>query len=60
MGTAAAAARTRNPNYLGEILIYAAYALLSMHWISWIVLVDWVFGFFVRDMLKKDKWGHPD
>lgn len=48
-------ARTRNPNYLGEIAIYTAYALLSMHWIPFLVLAAWVLGFFVRNMIKKDK-----
>lgn len=47
--------RTRNPNYLGEILIYFSYALMSMHWLPFVVLGAWVFGFFVRNMLKKDK-----
>jgi steroid 5-alpha reductase family enzyme len=46
---------TRNPNYLGEILIYFSYALMSMHWIPFVVLGAWVFGFFVRNMLRKDK-----
>jgi protein-S-isoprenylcysteine O-methyltransferase Ste14 len=47
--------RTRNPNYLGEIAIYTAYAILSMHWLPFVVLGAWVFGFFVRNMLKKDE-----
>jgi len=46
---------TRNPNYLGEIMIYAAYATMSMHWLPFIVLSGWVFGFFVKNMLTKDK-----
>ena len=46
---------TRNPNYLGEIMIYAAYASMSMHWLPFLVLGAWVFGFFVRNMLAKDK-----
>ena len=46
---------TRNPNYLGEIMIYAAYATMSMHWLPFLVLSGWVFGFFVRNMLAKDK-----
>ena len=33
----------RHPNYLGEMLIYAAYALLVRHWLPWLVLV-WVWG----------------
>lgn len=48
-------ARTRNPNYLGEILIYTAYATMAMHWLPFAVLAAWVFGFFVRNMLAKDK-----
>ncbi|WP_136481764.1 DUF1295 domain-containing protein [Cognatitamlana onchidii] len=47
--------RTRNPNYFGEILIYSAYAVMAMNWIAWIPLACWVFGFFLRNMLKKDK-----
>lgn len=48
-------ARTRNPNYLGEIMIYAAYATMSMHWLPFLILSGWVFGFFLRNMLTKDK-----
>jgi len=46
---------TRNPNYLGEIMIYSAYAAMSMHWLPFLILSAWVFGFFVRNMLAKDK-----
>ena len=46
---------TRNPNYLGEIMIYAAYATMSLHWLPFVILSAWVFGFFVRNMLAKDK-----
>jgi protein-S-isoprenylcysteine O-methyltransferase Ste14 len=47
--------RTRNPNYLGEILIYTAFALMSFHWLPFLILAGWVFGFFVRNMLRKDR-----
>jgi len=47
--------RTRNPNYLGEILIYLSYAMMSFHWLPFLVLAGWIFGFFVRNMLAKDK-----
>jgi protein-S-isoprenylcysteine O-methyltransferase Ste14 len=47
--------RTRNPNYLGEILIYVSYALMSLHWLPFLILAGWIFGFFVRNMLKKDQ-----
>lgn len=47
--------RTRNPNYLGEILIYGSFALMSLHWIPFLVLAVWIFGYFFRNMLKKDR-----
>ena len=47
--------RTRNPNYLGEILIYMSYALMSLHWLPFLILAGWAFGFFLRNMLKKDR-----
>jgi steroid 5-alpha reductase family enzyme len=47
--------RTRNPNYLGEILIYTGYAILSLHWLPFLVLGGWAFGFFLRNMLSKDR-----
>lgn len=30
--------RTRNPNYLGEILLYGSFATLTNHWISYAVI----------------------
>jgi len=47
--------RTRNPNYLGEILIYLSYAIMSLHWLPFLILAGWVGGFYVRNMLIKDK-----
>jgi len=44
---------TRNPNFFGEILIYAAYALLAGHWLTWIVFAYAVLYFYTR-MLVKD------
>jgi len=44
---------TRNPNFLGEILIYAAYALLASHWIGYAVFAYAVVIFYSR-MLVKD------
>ena len=41
--------------YLGEILIYFSYALMSMHWIPFVVLSAWIFGFLIRNMLIKDE-----
>lgn len=47
--------RVRNPNYLGEILIYLAFAMFSMHWLPFLIVGGWVFGFFVPNMLAKDR-----
>jgi steroid 5-alpha reductase family enzyme len=46
---------SRNPNYLGEILIYVSFAILAQHWIPFIVLGSFFAGIFVPNMLKKDK-----
>ena len=47
-------ARVRHPNYLGEMMIYGSFALLSMHWLPWVVLA-WVWlGVFVPNMLRKE------
>lgn len=45
---------TRNPNYLGEMMIYGSYALLVGHWLPWAVLA-WVWSaLFLVNMLMKD------
>jgi protein-S-isoprenylcysteine O-methyltransferase Ste14 len=47
-------ARTRNPNYLGEMMIYASFAIVAGHWLQWLVLA-WVWsGIFFPNMLRKD------
>ena len=47
-------ARTRNPNYLGEMMIYGGFAALSMHWAPHLVnLAYWAFVFW-PNMRKKD------
>ncbi len=48
-------ARTRNPNYLGELLIYSSFALLSLHWLPFVILAGFVAGIFVPNILRKDK-----
>lgn len=48
-------ARCRNTNYLGEILIYLAFALVVMHWLPFLVLGGFVVGIFVPNMIKKDQ-----
>lgn len=46
---------SRNTNYLGEILIYLSFAILSMNFIPFIILlIFFVIVFFPR-MIKKDK-----
>jgi steroid 5-alpha reductase family enzyme len=47
--------RTRNPNYLGEILIYVSFAILAWHWLPFLILGGWVFGFFLKNMRTKDR-----
>lgn len=48
-------ARTRNPNYLGELLIYASFCLVSRHWAPMLVLGVMVFGVWIPNMLRKDR-----
>jgi steroid 5-alpha reductase family enzyme len=44
----------RRPNYLGEMMVYASYALLVRHWIPWVILA-WVWLFlFLPNMLMTD------
>lgn len=48
-------AATRNPNYLGEILIYASFCLLAQHWLPWAAcLLVWL-GVFLPNMLRKER-----
>lgn len=46
-------AYTRNPNFLGEIMIYGAYALLVNHWVGYVILAYAIIFFYSR-MLVKD------
>lgn len=48
-------ARCRNTNYLGEFLIYLAFAMLAMHWLPFLILGGFVAGLFIPNMLKKDR-----
>lgn len=45
----------RNPNYLGETLIYMAYALLTKSKVAWAILASFILITFVPNMIKKDK-----
>ena len=44
----------RNTNYLGEILIYLSFAMLSMSFIPFVILAIFFFIVFLPRMLKKD------
>jgi len=48
-------ARSRNTNYLGELFIYGSFALLSMHWLSFVILGVFAFAVFLPGMKQKDK-----
>lgn len=48
-------ARCRNTNYLGEILIYFSFALLTQHWLPFVILGLFISLLFIPNMLKKDK-----
>ena len=47
--------RTRNPNYFGELLIYAGFTSLAMHWLPLAALGSVVAAVWVPNMLRKDK-----
>lgn len=46
---------TRNPNYLGEIMLYCAYAFLAAHWLAWTVVAYATVCVFLPNMVQKDK-----
>jgi len=48
-------ARSRNTNYLGEILIYAAFAMLVQHWLPFLILAAFIAGVFIPNMIKKER-----
>jgi protein-S-isoprenylcysteine O-methyltransferase Ste14 len=48
-------ARCRNTNYLGELLIYGSFALLSLHWLPYLILAVFAIGIFLPGMRKKDQ-----
>ena len=45
----------RNTNYLGEILIYLSFSILSMSYIPFAILALFFFVVFLPRMIKKDK-----
>ena len=48
-------ARVRNPNYFGELLIYAGFGLLAMHWLPVVVIVLFVLCYWLPNMRRKDR-----
>jgi protein-S-isoprenylcysteine O-methyltransferase Ste14 len=48
-------AKTRNPNYFGELLIYAGFSALALHWAPFAVLALFVGAVWVPNMIKKDR-----
>jgi len=47
--------RLRNPNYLGEFLIYAGFGSLAMSWIPFAVIALFMAIIWVPNMLRKDR-----
>ena len=47
--------KIRNTNYLGELLIYISFSILSMSYIPFLILGIFFFLVFIPRMLKKDK-----
>jgi len=47
-------ARSRNTNYLGELMIYSGFAILTESWIGAIGIGAFFIGAFIPNMIKKD------
>jgi protein-S-isoprenylcysteine O-methyltransferase Ste14 len=47
-------AYTRNPNFLGEIMIYGSFAMMVNHWIGWLVMVYMITFFYARMHVKDE------
>lgn len=41
----------RHPNYLGEMMIYSSFALITQHWLPWIILAYWWSMIFLINIL---------
>jgi len=48
-------ARCRNTNYLGELMIYLGFAMLSNHWLGFLGIAVFFGGAFIPNMIQKDK-----
>lgn len=47
--------RVRNPNYLGELLIYCGFGMVAYHWLPFVILGGMVAAMWIPNMLRKDK-----
>ena len=47
--------RSRNANYLGELLIYLGFTLIAKDWLPLLGLMLFVFLIWIPNMIKKDK-----
>lgn len=48
-------ARSRNPNYLGELLIYGSFVVVAGHWAPAVILALWFLFVWTPNMRKKDR-----
>ena len=48
-------ARSRNPNYFGELLIYLGFGLLAMHWLPLLVIALYLAVIWFPNMRRKDR-----
>jgi protein-S-isoprenylcysteine O-methyltransferase Ste14 len=47
--------KSRNTNYLGELMIYCGFALASCHWLGFAGIAAFFIVEFIPNMLRKDK-----
>jgi protein-S-isoprenylcysteine O-methyltransferase Ste14 len=45
----------RNPNYLGELLVYIGFGALAMHWAPFAVMMGVIAMIWVPNMIRKDR-----
>lgn len=48
-------ARTRNPNYLGELCIYMGFGALAKHWLPGVVILLFVVAVWIPNIRKKER-----
>jgi protein-S-isoprenylcysteine O-methyltransferase Ste14 len=45
----------RNINYFGELIIYAGFGLLAMHWLPAALILAWVIFVWLPNMRRKER-----